>query len=134
MLGRLDDYFRPQATALSLRSQRQEVLASNIANNDTPGYKARDFDFKKSFEAALQKNPVKPLQSTDPRHLQPKDSVDPLSKALLYRNPRQSGIDGNTVDMNAEMAAFSDNAIRYQAGITFMQKRIEGMRTALTGQ
>lgn len=134
MLGRLDEYFRPQETALKLRSERQEVLASNIANADTPGYKARDFDFQKSFEAALQKKPVKPLQATDSRHLQPKESVDPFAPALLYRNPRQSGIDGNTVDMNAEMAAMTDNGIRYQAGITFMQKRIEGLRSALTGQ
>ncbi|WP_084088836.1 flagellar basal body rod protein FlgB [Andreprevotia lacus] len=135
MLGQLNDYFSSQEKALKLRSQRQEVLAANIANADTPGYKARDFDFGATFKAATEKRQNQTLAATDNRHLQPRSGmVDPLSPDLLYRNPYQASIDGNTVDMNAEMQAFSDNTIRYQAALTFMTRRIESMKTALTGQ
>ncbi|TJZ73831.1 flagellar basal body rod protein FlgB [Chitiniphilus eburneus] len=134
MLGRIDAYFHPQETALKLRSQRQEVLAANIANGDTPQYKARDFDFKAAFVAATAKHTGGALATTDARHLQPKNTVDPLSPELLYRNPYQASIDGNTVEMDTEMREFSDNAVRYQAAITFMQRRVEGLRGAMQTQ
>ncbi|GAA5785867.1 flagellar basal body rod protein FlgB [Chitiniphilus shinanonensis] len=134
MLGRIDDYFRPQETALKLRSLRQEVLASNIANADTPQYKARDFDFEAAFKAATAKQAGGALATTDARHLQPKNTIDPLSPELMYRNPYQASIDGNTVEMDNEMRQFSDNAVRYQAAITFMQRRIEGLRGAIQNQ
>ncbi|WP_028455718.1 flagellar basal body rod protein FlgB [Chitinilyticum litopenaei] len=137
MLAQLSTYFQPQETALKLAAYRQEVLASNIANADTPGYKARDFDFGKAYVAAraVQRaggNEV--LARTDSRHLQPSRRIDPLQPELGYRNPQQPSIDGNTVDMNNEMSEFSQNALRYQAALTFFQRRVEGMRTALTGQ
>lgn len=134
MLARLDDYFRVQENAMKLRAQRQEVLASNIANADTPQYKARDFDFSTAFESAMQSGKSGSLNTTNARHLQPSSSLDPLSQQLAYRGEYQSSIDGNTVDMDTEMREFTDNALRYQAAVTFMQKRIESMRSALQSQ
>jgi flagellar basal-body rod protein FlgB len=135
MLGRLDVYFRNQETALKLRGHRQEILGSNIANADTPNYKARDIDFKAAFDAARTGSSAnQPLQATNVRHLQPSSTVDLFAPSLKYRNEQQPSIDGNTVDMNTEMKEFTDNAIRYQAAVTFMTRRIESMKTALTGQ
>ena len=134
MLGRLDDYFRNQETALKLRGHRQEILGSNIANADTPNYKARDIEFKAAFEAARTGGAAKPLQATHARHLQAAGVVDLFAPALKYRKEQQPSIDGNTVDMNTEMKEFTDNAIRYQAAVTFLTRRIESMKTALTGQ
>lgn len=134
MLGRLDDYFRSQETALKMRGYRQEILGSNIANADTPNYKARDIDFKAAFNAARDSNALPTLQATNARHLQPSNTVDLFAPSLKYRNEQQPSIDGNTVDMNTEMKEFTDNAIRYQAAVTFMTRRIESMKTALTGQ
>ncbi|KAF0812511.1 Flagellar basal body rod protein FlgB [Andreprevotia sp. IGB-42] len=135
MIGQLNSYFSSQEAALKLRSARQEVLSANIANADTPSYKARDFDFAVAFKAATGRQQAPAIAATDPRHLQPKSSmVDPFAPELLYRNPNQSSIDGNTVEMDSEMQAFSDNTIRYQAALTFMTRRIESMKTALTGQ
>ncbi|WP_373976059.1 flagellar basal body rod protein FlgB [Chitinibacter sp. SCUT-21] len=134
MLAKIDDYFRNQETALKMRSYRQEILASNIANADTPNYKARDFDFKAAFETAREGQQMPTLATSDARHLQPSQKIDIFSPELLYRNERQPSIDGNTVEMDSEMKEFTDNAIRYQASVTFMQRRIESMKTALTGQ
>ncbi|QLG88140.1 flagellar basal body rod protein FlgB [Chitinibacter bivalviorum] len=135
MLGKIDDYFRNQETALKMRAYRQEVLASNIANADTPNYKARDFDFKSAYQAARTQQQSATLATSDQRHLQPASAkIDPFAPHLQYRNERQPSIDGNTVDMDTEMKEFTDNAIRYQASVMFMQRRIESMKTALTGQ
>ena len=133
MLARLDDYFRVQESALKLRSARQEILASNIANADTPEYKARDFDFGSAFKAALDKSGGASMVRSDNRHLQPQGSPDLFGAQVKYRGESQSSIDGNTVNMDQEMMAFTDNALRYQASLTFMQKRIETMRNAIQG-
>ncbi|WP_432719759.1 flagellar basal body rod protein FlgB [Jeongeupia wiesaeckerbachi] len=134
MLGRIDDYFKPQETALRLRSERQQVLAANIANADTPNYKARDFDFGAAFKAAMGDVQQPAMQQTDPRHLQPAAAFDPLAPHLGYRVPAQGAIDGNTVEMDTEMSQFADNTLRYQAALTFMQSRISSMKTALNAQ
>ncbi|SFN54275.1 flagellar basal-body rod protein FlgB [Formivibrio citricus] len=136
MLGKLDDYFKVQETALKLRSARQELLASNIANADTPNYKARDVNFSAAFSAALEgrQGGDASLAKSHTKHLQGQagNSIFP-SSAVLYRQETQSSVDGNTVNMDTELAAFADNALRYQAALTFMQKRIETMRTAVQG-
>ncbi|MDR3409335.1 MAG: flagellar basal body rod protein FlgB [Formivibrio sp.] len=132
MLARIDDFFRVQETALKLRSARQELLAANIANADTPNYKARDVDFGSVFSAALAGNSSPALQTSNNRHLQAQSVGDVFpSSAVLYRRDSQSSIDGNTVNMDTEMAAFSDNALRYEAALTFMQKQIETMHAAI---
>ncbi len=133
MLARIDDYFHVQETALKMRSARQELLAANIANADTPGYKARDVDFRSAFNSALAGNHASAaLKTSNSRHLQASSSADIFpSSAVLYRGEAQSSIDGNTVNVDKEMVEFSDNALRYQAALTFMQKRIEGLRAAI---
>ncbi|GAB3265770.1 flagellar basal body rod protein FlgB [Chitinimonas naiadis] len=136
MLSSINKYFASNEAALKLRATRQEVIASNIANADTPGYKAREFDFAAAYTNALTSQKGGQgmgMAKTDARHLAGKTGST-LEADLLYRNDVQPSIDGNTVDMNIEMSNFTDNAIRYQASLTFMQKRIEGMRAALQSQ
>ncbi|MFC4157749.1 flagellar basal body rod protein FlgB [Chitinimonas lacunae] len=134
MLSRISDHFSFNEAALSLRATRQEVLASNLANADTPNYKARDFDFGATLKKATsQRESSLPLSRTDHGHL-PGIQRNWLEAELLYRNDVQPSIDGNTVDKNIEMANYTDNAIRYQASLTFLQRRIEGLRTAMQSQ
>lgn len=134
MLSKIDNHFRNQESALKMRAYRQEILASNIVNADTPNFKARDFDFKAAYESARAGQQTASLATSNPRHLQPSTTIDLFAPELKYRNERQPSIDGNTVEMDTEMKEFTDNAIRYQAAVTFMQRRIESMKTALTGQ
>lgn len=144
MIGKLDDYMRFNDTALSLRSTRQELLASNIANADTPNYKARDVDFASALKGALARSDGTPpaLKGTAPQHLAGKGTaaaaggkVETLADGtpLLYRAPAQGAVDGNTVDMDLERNAFADNSIRYEASITLLNAQIKGMLTAIQG-
>ncbi|GAB3421973.1 flagellar basal body rod protein FlgB [Massilia agilis] len=138
MLGKLDDYLRFQETALALRAQRQEILASNIANADTPNYKARDFDFQGALQDALtkQSSPAGVLATTNARHI-PRGTPDgntlPDGTQLQYRVPTQNTVDGNTVDMDVERAQFADNALRYEAGVTVLNQQIRAMLAAVQG-
>lgn len=132
MLTQLDNYFKVQSTALSMRAARQELLAANIANADTPNYKARDVDFQSAFQSALAGKTSGAMTTSHARHLQSQSNSDIFpSSAVLYRTQAQPSIDGNTVNMDEEMAAFTDNALRYQAALAFMQKRIEGLSAAI---
>ena len=133
MIVRLDSYLQTQQAALQLRAKRQEVLAANIANADTPGYKARDFEFKAAFQNALSNPTSGDMRTSHSRHMQAQGSQDIFGAPMLYRGEQQSSIDGNTVNMDTEMSEFTDNALRYQAALTFMQKRIELMRNAIQG-
>src|SRR6476646_8169475 len=105
MIGKLDDYLRFNEAALSLRSQRQQVLASNIANADTPNYKARDIDFASALQGALAKSaPAALMNTTSPAHLQGAPTGDTLADGtpLLYRQNAQGAADNNSVDMDVE--------------------------------
>lgn len=135
-VGMMDQYLDKQATAMKLRGYRQDVLASNIANSDTPNYKARDFDFQSAYQAAVANNgkSTASLATTDARHLQPRNQVDLFAPTLQYRTETQPSIDGNTVDMNVEMRDFADNTLRSEASITFMQNAISSYRAALSSQ
>jgi len=137
MLGKLDDYLRFNETALSLRSQRQTVLASNIANADTPNYKARDIDFTSALQSAMAKNATpSPLKTTAQKHFPtpPQDgSALPDGTPLLYRKEVQGAVDGNTVDMDVERNAFADNGLRYEAGVQFINSQIKGLLAAIQG-
>ena len=137
MLGKLDDFLRFNETALSLRSQRQTVLASNIANADTPNYKARDMDFTSALQSAMAKNAApSPLNTTANKHFPtpPQDgSTLPGGTPLLYRGVVQGAVDGNTVDMDVERNAFADNGLRYEAGVQFINSQIKGLLAALQG-
>jgi flagellar basal-body rod protein FlgB len=138
MIGKLDEALRFQQTALSLRAERQQVLASNIANADTPNYKARDVDFSSAFKDALSRGatPAAPdaLTKTAPAHLPGVSAgLTPSGAPLLYRMVGQGNVDGNTVDMDVERNQFADNALRYEAGVTFVSGQIKSLLTAITG-
>ena len=139
MIGKLDDYLRFNETALSLRSQRQELLASNIANADTPNYKARDIDFASALQGVLARTtpPAGVLATTAPGHLPaPGQGVGdflPNGTPVLYRTPAQGSADNNTVDMDVERNQFADNALRYEAVVTMINSQIRGMMTAIQG-
>ncbi|HVO48107.1 MAG TPA: flagellar basal body rod protein FlgB [Steroidobacteraceae bacterium] len=128
----LDTYLGVHADALKVQSKRMEVLADNLANVDTPNYKARDIDFRAALaNAGGADAPVK-LATTDTHHL----STDPssnLSASLKYRVPLAPALDGNTVDAQQEQAAFADNTVRYQATLTFLSARFKNLMTAITG-
>ncbi len=137
MIGKLDEYMRFNEAALSLRSQRQELIASNIANADTPNFKARDIDFASALAGALGRTSAAAavLRNTAPAHLGgTAPGVLPDGTALLYRKPAQGAVDGNTVDLDVERNQFTDNAIRYEVGITMINSQIRGMMTAIQGQ
>ena len=134
MKSRLDSALQFHQTALNLQAQRQQVLASNIANADTPHYKARDLDFSAALKGAIggRIGPLA-LASTASRHL----SGTPggaFGGFVGYRSAFQSSIDGNTVNMDVERAAFAENSVHYEASVTFINSLLRGMQTAITGQ
>jgi flagellar basal-body rod protein FlgB len=133
MLDRLDRYLGPIERGLSLRARRSEVLASNIANADTPNYQARDFDFRTAFDQAKAGRQGVALSRTDSGHLAPNNRTQALN-GLQYRVPLQSSIDNNTVEVDVELAQFSDNAIHYQADLAFMNSRVKTLMSAIQGQ
>src|SRR5690606_36377861 len=119
MFDRIGENFEFNQTAISLRQQRQEVLAANIANADTPHYKARDFVFSKALQEAMggegsMRLPGTELNLTSARHIPAKAAAKGAAE-LLYRQPFQPSLDGNTVDMDVERVQFADNTARYQA-------------------
>ena len=142
MTGKLDEAFRFHETALSVRAQRQQLLASNIANADTPNYKARDVDFSKTLQGALassasaQSTQAGPgnLVKTAAAHLSPMGKPTIAGLEPQYRPTVQGSVDGNTVDMDVERNQFTDNALRYEAGITFVSHQIKSLLTAIQGQ
>lgn len=135
MLNRLDDMLNFHTQALRVRDQRQQVLASNIANADTPNFKARDVDFKTALQGALQAVPAAggaALATTAPGHLAGAPGLA-AEAGLLYRTPAQGSVDGNTVDLDAERAAFADNAIHYEFNLTRLSQQIKGLMAAIQG-
>jgi flagellar basal-body rod protein FlgB len=125
-----DDVFGIHPQALMLRARRAEVIAGNLANADTPGYKARDFDFHKVLKQELQSSTR--LRTTDQHHIQADAGLVPPAQ-MLYRTPMQPSLDGNTVDTEQEHTAFSANAIEYQASLGFLNGKISGLRKAIRG-
>ncbi len=115
--------------ALGLRSQRAEILANNLANADTPGFKARDMDFQAMLAGQMES--AAPLRTTNERHL---TTATPATGELLYRNPIQPAIDGNTVDTQQEMAEFSKNALSFQASFQFLNSKFKGLTSAIKGE
>lgn len=128
---KIDDALGVHEHALRLRAARSEVLAANLANADTPGYKARDVDFAAVLRRELP-GAVR-LAATQPGHLGRDDGVLSASQ-LLYRNPTQPSVDGNSVDVVREQVAFSQNAMQYQASLRFLDGRIRSLLTAIKGE
>ena len=111
-----DSLFGVHGAALAVRSQRMGVLASNIANASTPGFKARDIDFKAAL-ASVER-----------------DSAGGMDAAMKYRVPLQTSMDGNTVELSQEQTAFAENAVQYQTTLSFLNGRIGQITRALRGE
>lgn len=129
MPTKLDGVFSGHEHALAVNRQRLELLASNLAHAETPGYKARDLDFQSAMQAAGNR-PVT-LAATRQGHITATDHLRPA--AAMYRVPDQPSADGNTVDANREKTAFAEASARYQATLTFLNQRIRGLKLAITG-
>jgi flagellar basal-body rod protein FlgB len=161
MLDKLDAEFAFGRQALDVRAYRQELLSSNIANSDTPGYKARDVDFASSLAGALKKSgggttagasnsaPLAMAQpagvtqgmtmvSTEPGHMAGKARLQATGGpaddfgTVAYRIPAQPSLDGNTVDLDAERVQFADNSLHFEAGMTVLSQQIKSMLAAIT--
>ncbi len=147
----LDSYLGVHAQALTLEAQRTELLAANLANADTPNYKARDIDFKSALAAASGgavnsggslSTGTLPIATTNAVHLggqsvaaaDAASASSTLNSNLKYRVPMAPALDGNTVDTQLEQAAFAENSVRYQATLTFLNARLKELMTAITGQ
>ncbi len=130
----IDSALGLHADAVALRSQRAEVLARNLANADTPHYKARDFDFKSALAQAQGQSSVNSVRlvTTQPGHISA-NAGGRLGAELQYRIPNQPALDGNTVDTQIEQAEFTQNAIEYQASLTFLSGKIRGLLSAIRG-
>ncbi len=115
-----DSLFGVHGAALEVRSQRMGVLASNIANASTPGFKARDIDFQAALNAM--------------EHSQGGSGDQAISGAMKYRVPNQPSMDGNTVELSAEQTAFAENAVQYQTTLSFLNGRIGQLTRALKGE
>ena len=120
--------------AMILRARRSSILASNIANTDTPNYKARDIDFKSVMQSIRQPKTGDRmvLASTHRNHLS--GGAMKTAADIQYRNPLHASLDGNTVDSHVEQAKFAENALQYQTSFTFLNGRIKGIVNALKGE
>ena len=127
-----ENVFGIHEQALMVHGQRLGVLAANLANADTPGYKARDIDFG-AVLAQSQGETQMPLRVTHVAHITFDDPDTPVGD-LKYRNPYQASLDGNTVEMPVEQAAFAENNVRYQASLNFINLRIAELQFAIAGQ
>jgi flagellar basal-body rod protein FlgB len=162
MLDKLDAEFAFGRQALDVRAYRQELLSSNIANADTPGYKARDVDFASSLAGALKKTGgsaaghgasnsstlamTQPagvtsgmsMVATEPGHMAGKATLTATGGApddygnLQYRTPTQPALDGNTVDIDTERVQFADNTLHFESGMTVLSNQIKTMLAAIT--
>ena len=128
-MNKIDSYLDFHAQALKLRSRRNEVLASNIANAATPNFKARDLDFDAEIRHYIGAGP---LRTTDDQHLP--TMVNPVRDRMLFRDPINPSMDGNTVEMAVEQMEFSENVMRYQTTLSFLNRRISGLMSAIRGE
>jgi flagellar basal-body rod protein FlgB len=134
MSSRIDQMFQFHQAALNLRAARQELIASNIANADTPNYKAKDIDFTSALQGALQGSSEKlSVATTASGHLAGAAGESVLGAPVMYRKPLQPSADGNTVDMDVERAQFADNALRYEASVRFVSDKAREVLAALQG-
>ena len=133
MFDKLDNWVNFHSQALNVRETRQNILAANIANGDTPNYQARDIDFKAELTKAIKNqgnvNNIA-LHTTSNHHIQISMPM-PTNQNLLYRIPYQASADGNTVEMDQERTAFIDNSIHYQSNLTFLSEQFKNVMSVL---
>ena len=126
-MNRLTQNLDFHAQALMLRSERQRLIASNIANADTPGYVARDFDFARALRDATSSTAAPGSSAGAPRPLSGSDLM------LRYATASQDSLDRNTVDMDRERASFADNTVKYEATLRFITRGMRTMMDAMKG-
>jgi flagellar basal-body rod protein FlgB len=135
MLNRLNQTLDFHGQALALRSERQRLLASNIANADTPGYVARDMNFAQALQQATGAlSTVPALAVSQPGHIGRSASAGAADATLQYATTSQNNLDRNTVDMDRERASFADNSVRYEATLRFINGHVRTLTSAITGQ
>ena len=136
MLNRLTDTLDFQAQALTLRSERQRLIASNIANADTPGYVAREMNFAQALKNATGNGQTaSTLTASQPGHIGSGGaSQGGTFSTLMYAAPSQTNLDRNTVDMDRERASFADNTVKYEATLRFIGSSVKTTLSAITGQ
>ena len=122
---RVDDALGVHTRAMDLRAMRSEILAANLANEDTPGFQARDIDFARELQHADS--------AFDIGNISAAPDQGPLPE-LQYRLPMQPSLDGNTVDLSTEQANFSKNAMDFQTGLTFLEMKLRGIKQAIEGR
>lgn len=135
MMSKLDNMIAFERNALGLRVQRQQVLATNIANADTPFFQARDIDFNSALSDAMSgrsSNDGVDLTRTNGRHIAASGGAG--ATPLLYRTATQGSADGNTVDMDIERSAFAENSIQVESLLRFLTDDFKAMQMAITGQ
>lgn len=137
----LDKFLATHANSLQLRARRTQILATNIANADTPKYKAKDLAFAEVLRDAGTASGKRmrrtgrsaALRTTNSRHIN--HSTDSMSTAkLMYRQPQAASLDGNTVDKDLEQARFAENTVRYQASLEFINSRVTGLIRTLRSE
>ena len=128
-MNKIGSYLDFHAQALKLRSRRNEILASNIANAATPNFKARDLDFDSEIKRHVG---MGPLKTTDVEHFP--TALPVTGNKMLFREPINSSLDGNTVELSVEQMEFSENVTRYQTTLTFLNNRITGLMSAIRGE
>jgi flagellar basal-body rod protein FlgB len=128
----IDNTFGIHEKAMYLQGRRAQLLAQNLANSDTPGYKAKDIDFKSALKSMTNGKMQVPLKATQSGHIQPKGFF--MGVESLYRQPTQSSLDGNTVEPHVEMAEFTENSMRYLMTLRIMSGRINSMLSAIRGE
>jgi flagellar basal-body rod protein FlgB len=139
MLDRIDQQMGTLTKAANLRGYRQELLASNIANADTPNYKARDVDFKAALAGAIsgRASGALAMSRTAEKHLGGEGGAVPAAPygaQMLYRTEFQAAVDGNTVNMDVERSAFAENAVQLESSLTFIREEFRRLQTAIQGQ
>jgi flagellar basal-body rod protein FlgB len=143
LIGKLDQELSTQGAALSLRVQRQQVIAANIANADTPGYKALDFDFQSAMRAATGSSPAVTAQRAASAPAMTAAGHQPGSTSAFaglstsyraqYVTPAQPSADGNSVDMDMERSRFAENSVKYEAALKFLNGQIKTLLSAIQG-
>ena len=128
-MSNIKEYLGFHSSALSLRAKRNDILASNIANAATPNYKARDINFATEMKKA---NRIGQLAVTDTSHIKVFSSS--IGNKTLYRDPINPSLDGNTVELSVEQMEFSENVMKYQTTLTFLNKKISGLMSAIRGE
>ena len=121
------------ADALRIRTQRAEMLATNLANADTPNFKAKDMDFQSALQMAAAGQKSAALSTTHQKHIAG-NNENPFEAVTQYRTTMQDSLDGNTVDEQVEQAQFMQNAVQYQASLEFLGSRFKGLTKAIKGE